>query len=617
MIQRGAWVVGRGSWVVDRGSWVVGRGSWVVGRGAGSEEEFNPWHPAVRLRLWGSVLDGPDFRDKINDLSRGIMNDHLSHLLAIWLVLASPAVAGPPTLEHLFPAGGARGTTFEVTATGKFDRWPVRGWSSRQGVVIEAGAEKGKLVVKVAPDAATGVYWVRLHDEEGATGPRPFVVGSLPEVAEVEPNDAPGQAQRVDRPAVAINGRLGKNGDVDGFVVRLDRGQTLVAALEANRRLGSPMDGVLQVATPDGFVLAQVDDDPDRDPLLVFEAPAAGDYVVRAFAFPFVQESAIRFAGGPSFIYRLTLTTEGYVDHAAPLAVARSGPGPAAVDLVGWNIPDAARRLPVPPVDDRDDDPDRVVRVEHPMLGNAAEVRVGAGLVVTEETAGGGHFPRSLAEPVTFAGRLDPPGDVDTFAFVAAKGTKLVFRVEARGLGRPVDAVLRIADASGVPIAEVDDARGGVSDPEARFTAPGDGTYLASVRDLNGGGGPRMAYLLTAGPPVPDFALTLKGDQFPLKPGQPTEVVVAVDRREGYAEPIEIGPAEPFDGVIAPKVTSGRVGPTAQQVTLKLTPCDCARAGPIRIVGLAPDGRRRVASAPVAGQSATIDSAWLAPSPVK
>jgi len=169
------------------------------------------------------------------------------------LAIASVAIAKPPTLEHLFPAGAARGSTVEVTASGQFDRWPVRGWSSSAGIAIKAEGEKGKLSIAVAPDAPTGVHWVRLFDDEGASAPRPFVVGVLPEVTEVEPNDEPGQAQRVDRPDLVVNGRLAKTGDVDGYVVRLKKGQRLVASMEANRRLGSPMDGVLQVASAEGF----------------------------------------------------------------------------------------------------------------------------------------------------------------------------------------------------------------------------------------------------------------------------------------------------------------------------------------------------------------------------
>jgi hypothetical protein len=527
------------------------------------------------------------------------------------LAIASVAIAKPPTLEHLFPAGAARGSTVEVTASGQFDRWPVRGWSSSAGIAIKAEGEKGRLSIAVAPDAPTGVHWVRLFDDEGASAPRPFVVGVLPEAIEVEPNDEPGQAHRVDRPDLVVNGRLAKTGDVDGYVVRLKKGRRLVASMEANRRLGSPMDGVLQVASAEGFVLAQNDDEHDRDPQIAFCAPVEGDYIVRAFAFPFVQESSIRFAGAPTYVYRLTLATGGVVDHAFPMAVSSSGP--SEVEVSGWNIPETARRLPVDPPGETE----KTVRLAHPSLATEAEVRVVHAPSAVEVEPNDFAHPQPISCPVAVSGRIDPPRDVDAYSFKARKGETLVFRVESRSLGQPLDAVLRISDSSGSPVVEVDDVRRGF-DPEVRFNVPADGTYRASVRDLNGQGGPRHAYLLVAEPPRPDFALTLKSDQFSLTPGKPTEIVVAVERQEGYAEAVEVGLEAHFDGVIAPAVVSFAKGPTASSVTLRLTPCDCARTGPIRVVGTSGDGRRRLATASIAGLNAPIDSAWLSvPKPEK
>jgi Bacterial pre-peptidase C-terminal domain len=537
-----------------------------------------------------------------------ILFDHRSSIIAcltILLAFASIASAKAPTLEHLFPAGGSRGSIVEVTATGQFERWPVGAWCSDPSVAIKAGSEKGKLSVTIAPGASPGVHWVRLFDDEGPTAARPFFVGILPEVNETEPNDEPSNAQRVEASGVTVNGRLARNGDVDGFRFALKKGQTLVAMMEANRRLASPMDGVLQVASSDGFVLAQNDDDLDRDPRIAFEAPRDGDYLVRAFAFPFVQESSIRFAGGSNFIYRLTLTAGGIVDHAYPLAVSTEGR--SEVEAVGWNVPKTFRKISVEPSDD-----DETISISNPMLANPVEVKVVDEPSIAESEPNDRAHPQKIALPVAISGRIDRPGDVDTFAFEARKDDRLVFRVDSRSLGLPLDPVLRIADASGATIVEVDDARKGF-DPEIKFTAPADASYRVTVRDLNGQGGPRHAYLLTAGRPRADFALTLKTDQFAIAPGKPLDVVVAVERREGYAEPIEIRLLDHFDGVIASSATSLRSGPSASSATLKLVACDCARPGPIQVVGISGDGRRKRATATAAGFSTSIDSAWLTP----
>ena len=58
---------------------------------------------------------------------------------------------------------------------------------------------KGKFKVAVAKDAVPGVYWLRAYNAEGASGLRPFLVGTLPEVMEKEPNDEPRKPQAAGR----------------------------------------------------------------------------------------------------------------------------------------------------------------------------------------------------------------------------------------------------------------------------------------------------------------------------------------------------------------------------------------------------------------------------------
>ena len=250
--------------------------------------------------------------------------------------------------NRLLSGRGRSGQSSTVTMSGKFDHWPVKCWVDGAGVSIEAGGEKGKLAVHVAADARPGVRWVRVYDEEGATSLRPFIIGTLPEIGEVEPNDDPRHPQAIGLTSATVNGRLAKRGDVDGYSVSLDQGQRLVADLEANRHLGSPMDAVLQVVSPAGFVLAQNDDAVGRDPRIVFEAPARGTFVIRLFAFPSKPDSSIRFAGGEAFIYRLTLTTGGFLEHVFPLAVSKECP--ATVTAIGTNIRECDRASPFPPM---------------------------------------------------------------------------------------------------------------------------------------------------------------------------------------------------------------------------------------------------------------------------
>ena len=86
------------------------------------------------------------------------------------LSLAAVSVsAAPPKVNNLFPAGGQRGQSLVVTASGTFAAWPPVVWVDRSGVTIVPDKDKGKLNVQIAAEAVPGVYWLRLTDGEGAS----------------------------------------------------------------------------------------------------------------------------------------------------------------------------------------------------------------------------------------------------------------------------------------------------------------------------------------------------------------------------------------------------------------------------------------------------------------
>jgi hypothetical protein len=545
----------------------------------------------------------------------------VASVLTLLAVSTAPTLtlARPPTLDSIFPAGGRRGETVQVKATGSFERWPIGVATAHDspGIEVTALPEKGSLSIRVAADARVGVHWFRLHDEEGATALRPFLVGTLPEVTEVEPNDDPLKPQAIPAAGVTVNGKLGRNGDVDGFAVTLKKGQTLVAAIEANRRLGSPMDGLLEVLNADGFVLGQNDDGPDRDPLLVFEAPADATYIVRVFAFPAEPDQRIGFSGGDLYCYRLTLTTGGFLDHVYPLSVA--GDGESHVEAVGWNIDESTRALRVPV--EAGAGPSERITVDHPRLANSGEVRIEAHRVSVEVEPNPKDHPQDLSVPATVSGRIEPARDRDAYQFAARKGESWSIRVESRSLGQPLDPTLRVLDASNKVLAEMDDPGGGRRrstgrDPELTFSVPADGQYRIIVGDVNDEGSFRHAYRLTVSKPDADFRVTLAADRFALKPGTPLKIPVTVERDNGFDRPIEVNAAGLPDGVSAAGVTSAPTGSSAKSVTLELTSTGGPWSGPIGIVGRVAGGgdllpRSKTATATLAGPNSATDRIWL------
>lgn len=440
------------------------------------------------------------------------------------LIVAAVATAAPPKLTSLFPAGGQRGQTVSITATGDFGAWPVKVWADRPGVTVTAEKDKGKLKVEIAAEAIPGTYWLRMHNADGAAVLRPFVVGTLAEVAESETNDLPEKPQKVE-PRVVVNGKLAKSGDVDGYRAELKQGQTLVASLAGNSILGAPMDAALQVcelldrAKPEAFVVAQNHDAIGLDPQIAYTASHDGAYLVRLFAFPAQPDSGVKFAGGDDYLYRLTLTTGPFIDHALPLA---AGSAETTVQFGGWNLGDITTAV-VPPLTAEAD-------LLTPPDGALA-------WAWNREAAGA--FPLARMAN-SLGGCLETAGAVHTHPFPATKNQKIRIRVAAKSLGFPTDAVIAVLDAGGKVLAEADDNGRDDRDPSLDFTPPADGQYAVRIRDLPGRGGPRMVYRLTMEPIAPDFTLSLAADSFVLEKDKPLEIPVNVAARDGFKGPIAI-----------------------------------------------------------------------------
>ncbi|MCA9267581.1 MAG: PPC domain-containing protein [Planctomycetales bacterium] len=533
-------------------------------------------------------------------------------LLAASMVVcgaARCALAAPPKLDYFFPAGVQRGQTAEIAAVGAFDDWPVEVWVDRPGVQVVVQEKKGQLAVTVADDAVGGVCWLRLFNAQGATQLRPLMIGSLPESLEAEPNDAADAAQQL-LGSTMVNGKFAKRGDVDTYAIALKKGQTLVASMQANEFLNSPLDGVLQIADPRGFVLAQNNDARGLDPMIVFEAPADGTYLVRAFCFPAKPDSSIDFAGAENYVYRLCVTTGPFVDHAMPLAVARGQT--TDVRLVGWNLVDREQTTQIAADAAAADD---LVDAAPTSAAGMALLPSTPYAVLVEQAPGAQPTPLPVEVPTVVSGALAAAGEVDAYRFTAAKGQKLSIFAESRALGFPLDPVLEIVDAEGKSLAENDDAARTDRDARLTFTAPTDGPFDVRIRDLHQRGGMRFAYRLTLEPHAPSFQLTLAAGEFALPAGKTVEIPVDVKRLDGFAEEIQIAAVDLPAGVTAEEVASPAKGDAAKQVKLKLTAGENATSGLLRIVGRVGEAAPQTARFTYAGAAQSHQQVWLTVAP--
>ena len=510
--------------------------------------------------------------------------------------------AAPPKCDSLFPSGGQRGQEVAVVAAGNFSNWPAAAWVDRTGLHVEPETDKGKFKIKVDDDA-TGVYWIRFHDKEGATQLRPFVVDSLPEVSETEPNNELSDAQKLDGSAI-VNGRLEKSGDLDAYTIDMKAGQTLVASLVANQTLGSPMDAVLQVCSVGGFVLEQNDDERGVDPQIAFVAPSDGSYVVRTFAFPLTPNSTIGFAGASTYIYRLTLTTDGFVDHAFPLSAEPNVS--SDVLLFGWNVP-TSTVLPQTSLADTDrlfaSHPEFCSYVERSLAGYPAVV-ANAELSRTN--------PQAIELPAIVTGRIDREKDEDVFRVKATKGSKIAIQVESDSLGYLLDPLVLVLDADGKVIGEVDDTNR-KRDCLLVQNIAADGDYRIVVRDVHRQGGFRYVYRMTIDTAPPDFALTLAKDSYVLTPGKPLEVPVSIERKNGFSGEIEVKALDLPEGVTAEVVKSAAKGDSSKSVKIVLNGKPGSNSATFTVSGIATgdDAMERTATYAIAGTTAKNSAAWI------
>jgi hypothetical protein len=528
-------------------------------------------------------------------------------LLVQCVVCCACALGASPDVKHLFPQGAQRGAVAEVTAAGSFSIWPAKVWASHGGLQVTCGDEKGKLKITVAADTPPGIYFIRLYDDEGAARPLPFVIGNLPEVVEKSPNDSPSKAETLPSSAVTVNGRLEKRDDVDVYAIELSAGQTVVASVVANEKLASPMDGVLQILSAGGSVLAQNDEWHGLDPQLVFTAPSAGKFFVRIFAFPAQPDSRIGLAGGEDYLYRLTITTGPFVDYTWPLAVRQQEA--SGVKLTGWNIAGAIERQSV-----HADGHPFAIGVDQ--LAGQLSLGVEPHACLIEAEPGSAAEPQTIELPATISGRLQSSGERDVYRFQAKHGETVLFQLDGRDLGSPLDAVVEVIDAKGKSLVRADDTNRR-RDPEVSWKAPGDGAYQVVVSDLHGRGGERFFYRLRAIPAKPDFRITAAEHAAVGSVGKPLEIVLQIDRQHGFEQEIVIKPEGLPDSVIAEPVTSAKNGDSAKKVTLKLN-ANAPYSGPLLIVGVGQgtDMQSREATFKATGE-ADIAVLWLTIKPDK
>jgi hypothetical protein len=495
-----------------------------------------------------------------------------------------------------------------------------------------------KFKVSVAADVPPGHYDVRAVGKEGASNPRTFVVGDLPEVLEKEPNNDVPEAMKIDL-NTTVNGTIASPTDVDLFLVPAKKGQRVLAICMAES-IDSRAQPLVEVYDQTYRRLATTN---APDAVADFVAPADGDYFVRIAQFTYT-------AGGPPYFYRLTVTTNPWIDAVFPPMVE---PGkPAQVTLYGRNLPggtpepgafvegrpleklqvtvnapaDGTKltyRAHVEPRSGGADGFEYRLKgpggVSNPVLIGFAQDKV----VLEKEPNDKPEQAMDLPVPCEVAGRIDKRGDRDWYAFTAKKGDTLAIDLWADRLGVSTDFLfsVRKADAK-ADLIEKDDnpevlsnsqffARTTDPDPYL-FTAPEDGKYLIQVtsREASFQYGPKVTYRLRVGPPRPDFRVVAMA----ASRNQPDGTVLRTDgninlevfafRLDGFTGPITLTAEGLPAGVTCQPQTIG-AAQRAGALVLSAAPNAAKFDGPITIKATA-----TVAGKPLVREARSASILW-------
>ncbi len=454
-------------------------------------------------------------------------------------------------------------------------------------------AETVTIEVTMAPDTEPGERELRLGTPSGLSNPLVFCVGQLVEFSEKEPKSSttPGLGSRPARslagagPAPAqpeagmsitlpaiVNGQI-LPGDVDRFRFEARKGEQLVVAASARELIPYLADAVpgwfqatLALYDASGKELAYADDYRFHpDPVLFYEIPQDGEYAIE------IRDAIYR--GREDFVYRIAVGELPFVTSIFPLG----GTAGAAttVQMKGWNLPAAELTLdpgPRPGISNLkcsvpfalDTLPECLEQESNNQQGLPARRVAGEAQPVTP--------------PLIVNGRIDQPGDVDTFRFEGRAGDQIVAEVYARRLDSPVDSTLKLTDATGRQLAFNDDHEdkgAGLTTHRAdsllSITLPANGTYYLALGDAQHKGGPAYGYRLRISPPQPDFELRVVPSSVNVRAGAAVSLTVYALRKDGFSDEIALTLKDAPSGFT---LSGGKVpaGQDQAKVTLKVPP---------------------------------------------
>jgi hypothetical protein len=518
----------------------------------------------------------------------------------------APALKEAPRIKSVFPPGVRRGSATGITLVGENLEPGSRLLVSGEGVEATvtgvatttvtppkegespakdapAPKEETSMVIQlqVAADAAPGPRELRVLGPNGASNAARVTIGTLPEIAEKEPNNKPEEAQPLTDLPVTVNGRIDALGDVDRFRFHAGVGETWVFDLGAASH-HSALTGFMTLRDAADQELASEMETLGQDPRLIHTFEKAGDYTIA------VRD--LEYRGDPSATYRLSIGQLPAVTRVLPLGLPRGQT--TTLQLAGVNLGGMATMAVTVPADYARDTMTVVAKTpsgETPVKLAVSSLPEWVETEPNDDRARATHLP-SL--PGAVSGSIGHPGDVDLYAFHAPAGQKLTFDLFARRLNSRLDSFMRLTDATGKELASNDDAVG--KDSRLEWSPPAAGEYFVQVSDIAGDGGDDYGYRLEVTPtPAPDFKLTVTPDVTNIGPGDSEVLTVRAERLNGFDGDIALK-VEDLPAGLAASPAALPKGQDTAPITLTAAPAAAKQGFPFHVSGMASIGGKSV-----------------------
>lgn len=484
-------------------------------------------------------------------------------LIASALLLGTFAYAQKGNIGFIYPTGGQKGTTIEVTVGGQ-------NLSRATGIIISGKGVSGELIpmpkgkkpkrrknknigeednlqladqvkfrVTIDKDAAIGMRDVKLILPNGMTNRLYFEVGELPDVCESPKEALSGVSESL---PVTFNGQIMRS-DVDRFRFKAQRGQQLVLRVKGREFVPYMADAVpgwfqpiIRLYDPSGKEVTYNDDYTFHvDPVIFYKVPKSGYYEVE------INDALYR--GREDFVYRIDVGELPFITGISPIG------GPAGkkqnVQLRGWNLKGKSLQI-------RPSKPGRMAITAQGKGGitsNTLYYQVESKpQLQTKKLA-----PNTTKEKAWALGygevvenTIATPLEQHWYLIDVTERKPVHFAVLARKLGAPTDIRMTIFDQNGDLVKDFDDVEDPdepmmthFADPEATIKLK-QGRYYVRIIESQGKGGVDYAYRLTYEPSQPDFSLHIDPATFSV-PSNGTGIFnVSVTRKQGFGGEVDI-----------------------------------------------------------------------------